>query len=198
MPKHWLALSRMPSLRAKPRAKSSRSCGVAIITVCEMPLNTSATGTSAASASLNSTPPGWRSTWLRLIGAGKSKDSSMVVLRTMLPSGFGQARDPAPFFIAHVYPARPGLAAQYRIPHQRKGAHDHAGAYAQAFAQARNRDRRSVFGKRAQQCKRQIVTHAACASWRWCGSISTGMHLEVGVPALAATEDSGTSGLVSG
>lgn len=38
-----------PSLRAKPSAKASKSCGVAIMTACDRPLNTSAIGVSAAS-----------------------------------------------------------------------------------------------------------------------------------------------------
>ena len=41
-------------MSAKPSAKSSRSGGVASITACEMPLNTSATGTSSASQSCDS------------------------------------------------------------------------------------------------------------------------------------------------
>jgi hypothetical protein len=41
----------MPSLSEKPSAKSSRSAGVASMTACEMPLYTSATGTSSATAS---------------------------------------------------------------------------------------------------------------------------------------------------
>ena len=39
------------ALSEKPSAKSSRSSGVASITACEMPLNSSATGTSSATQS---------------------------------------------------------------------------------------------------------------------------------------------------
>ena len=52
--------STMPSLSEKPSAKSSRSCGVASITACEMPLYCSATGTSSATQS-----PAWRRLPLR-------------------------------------------------------------------------------------------------------------------------------------
>ena len=53
MPRTSAACATMPSLKAKPSAKSSRSAGVASMTACEMPLNTKATGTSSMS---NSTP----------------------------------------------------------------------------------------------------------------------------------------------
>ena len=44
----------MPSLRLNPRAKSSRSAGVAIITTWEMPLYTMAIAVSVATKSLPS------------------------------------------------------------------------------------------------------------------------------------------------
>ena len=42
----------MPSDSAKPSAKASKFCGVHIITAWDMPLNTRATGTSEATASM--------------------------------------------------------------------------------------------------------------------------------------------------
>ena len=49
-PKSCDGVCNKPSVRAKPKAKSSRSVGLAIITAWVMPLNTSATGTSSAKA----------------------------------------------------------------------------------------------------------------------------------------------------
>ncbi len=42
----------MPSVSEKPTANASRSSGVAIITACEMPLYTRATGSSSATLSV--------------------------------------------------------------------------------------------------------------------------------------------------
>ena len=127
MPRQSRDVSRMPSLSAKPSAKASRSCGVAIITACETPLKTSATGTSVASRSSRASP-----------AAGAPASPNTCTLRCASgASGLGVVHD--------------------------------AGI--------------------------DQGVHAGPAS---CGSNTTGIDLEVGVPASRATESSGTSGLVSG
>ena len=82
----------MPSVSAKPSAKSSRSAGVASITACEMPLNTSATGTSSASQSGRA----WchaaaqRTTSARLTPGGSSGASSGFTGPPRRPLRLGQ------------------------------------------------------------------------------------------------------------
>ncbi len=68
-------LSTMASVSAKPSAKSSRSSGVASITACEMPLYSSAIGTSSATpSSAGRAAP--RRTGTRRVPAGMESDRS--------------------------------------------------------------------------------------------------------------------------
>jgi hypothetical protein len=71
-----------PSVSPKPSAKSSRSSGVASITACEMPLKTSATGTSSASQSSDSvTAPSRRTRTSRRRAPVSSVAVSTVICR---------------------------------------------------------------------------------------------------------------------
>lgn len=113
-----------------------------------------------------------------------------------------------------MHPAWTWPPADRRIAHERQFAHDRAAAQFQHFDQPWQRHA-PAGGHRHQRLKdpasqgwRDEIRHAGATNpfgskdawWlgmRW-GINSTGMALDVGVPAAIATADSGTSGLVSG
>ena len=125
-----------------------------------------------------------------------------------------QTHQPATVLLLHMHQPRPWRSAQYRVTQLRELAQYHAHSQARFLRDPREWNlgfgalrlllrpgRQENYGQRRRLPVSRFfdrLTHCAAAACTSANSSTTGIDLDVGVPAFAATADSGTSGLVSG